>query len=201
MVESTGDSFDIRISKRDVSGETLVCIDLDRNIWIKKGFPREKDTGIVTREIMINLSGPPYVFQARSMTFFDEKHPDGLELKDKWVIFMHGGRRTNTDKWMFSSFDDGYPVVETVRAVNQYLTKSGEGPIGVVMACNDYPESSLVKVGDFKPEERVVYAVGETVGLRSAFMTEDGEIQCSVKAENFWNLDETSIADQVHIIK
>jgi len=201
MSESNNDSHIVRITQRDVIGETLVCIDLDRNIWVKKGFPRERDKGIVSAEIMRNLSGPPYVFQAKTMTFFDEKHPDGLELKDKWVIFMHGGRRTNTDEWMFSSFDDGYPVVETVRAVNRHLSENGEGAIEVVMACNDYPIPSLVKVGDFKPEERVVYAVGETVGLRSGYMTEDGEIYCSVRAKNFWNLDEVNIADQINIIE
>ena len=110
----------LRVTERDLQRDLLVCIDLERNLWVKRGFPRNGDTGIVDDGVMRNLSGPPYIFKASTTTFYDLKHPRGITLRDLNVIFMHGGRKPN-GPWMFSSLDDGYPVVETTRAANKYL--------------------------------------------------------------------------------
>ncbi len=189
----------VEVTKRDTEGETLFCVDLERNIWVKMGFPRNQDNGIVTREIMKNLSGPPYVFTADSLTLIDNKHPEGATVKDVTVIFMHGGRE-GTGKWVFSSFRDGYPVVETVEKVNQYLKEKGEKQIQVIMACNQSPSPEEVKVGDFPAGTQVVYAVGETVGLIHAEMSKDGEISATVKAGDFWGLDYLVTEQQIKIL-
>lgn len=188
----------IKITERDLKEEKLTCVDLDNNIWIKEGFPKNSDTGIIDGEVMRNLSGPPYVFKADLMNLYDEKHPNGVELKDVGVIFMHGGRKEG-GKWMFDKIEDGYPVVETVRVVNEYLKQRGESPVEVVMACN-YSSPSDVKVGDFNADENIVYAVGETVGMVNAGMSEEGKIHFKAIAKDFWGLDELAISQQVKVL-
>jgi len=188
----------IKITQRDVKQDLLNCIDLDKNIWIKEGFPINTDTGIVDSEVMQNLSGPPYVFKADVMNLFDSQHPEGVELKNVGVIFMHGGRRENGD-WMFSDIENGYPVVETVKAVNEYLKKKGESPVEVVMACNKFLASEIT-IGDFDANENIVYAVGETVGLMNAGMSEDGKIHFNARAGSFWGLDKLATSQQIEIL-
>jgi hypothetical protein len=188
----------IKITNRDVKQDVLNCIDFEKNIWIKQGLPTNTDTGIVDREVMRNLSGPPYVFRADTMKLYDNKHLTGVELNNVGVIFMHGGREGVDGKWMFSSLENGYPVVETVRAVNEYLMQKGEPLIEVVMACNNYPPSDI-KVGDFNSNENIVYAVGETVSLMNAGMFEDGKINFTAKASDFWGLDNLTVSQQIKI--
>ncbi len=189
----------VEVTKRDTEEDTLVCVDLDRNIWIKMGFPRNQDTGIVDREVMKNLSGPPYVFTADELSLFDKKHPKGETLKDVTVIFMHGGREDG-EKWMFSSFKDGYPVVETVQKVNQYLKDHGMKQVQVVMACNSSPYPDEIKVGDFPPGVSIVYAIGETVGLKHAGMAENGKITAGIEANDFWGLDNLATEQKIKIL-
>ena len=188
----------IRITERETASEDLVCLDPERNIWIKRGFPMNRDTGKVDREVMRNLSGPPYVFKAEAMTLYDDGHPEGVTLQDVGVIFMHGGRR-EPGKWMFSSIEDGYPVVETVRAVNEYLESKGEPPVQVVMACNKSSSPEGVKVGDFDSGENIVCAVGETVRLVAAGMDDDGRIHFAAKASDFWGLDVLATGQEITI--
>lgn len=147
MSENPGGEV-IKITDRDLKADTLICIDFERNIWVKMGFPMERDTGKVSGEVLRNLSGPPYVFRAEVMNLYDKKHSEGVKLEEVGVIFMHGGRREG-GKWMFSSFENGYPVVETVNAVNDYLKQKGEPPVQVVMACNESSSPLGIKVSDF----------------------------------------------------
>ncbi|MFA5828566.1 MAG: hypothetical protein WC841_04410 [Candidatus Shapirobacteria bacterium] len=193
------DETPIKITERDIQVETLVCVDLERNIWIRRGFPMNRETRSVDREVMRNLSGPPYVFKADVMSLYDEKHPEGVILENVQVIFMHGGREEG-GKWQFSSIEDGYPVVETVRAVNKYLEDKGEPPVQVVMACNRSSSPEGIKIGDFRPDEKIIYAVGETVGLRTAGMSEDGKIHFSAKASDFWGLDQLALSQEIDIL-
>ena len=189
----------IRITERDVHQEVLTCIDPDRDIWVVFGFPMNVESGTIDRNVMRNLEGPPYVFVADTMDLVDNKHPQGVRLENVRSIFMHGGREGD-GPWMFSSLDDGYPVVETVRAVNGYLVSKGESPIQVIMACNESPSPYGIKVGDFASSEHIVYAVGETVGLRSAGMSEDGKIHFSAQAGDFWGLDDLIVSQQIKIL-
>ncbi len=187
----------IRVTEADAETDTLVCVDIGSNIWINRGFPRNTDTGIVDKEVMRNLSGPPYVFVVDELTLIDNEHPQGVQLFNVMVIFMHAGRRSD-QPWVFSSLDDGYPVVETVQKTNAYLKEQGEGPIEVVLGCNDYPEQPLgIKVGDFPPNSGIVYAVGETVQLMSACMSDSAQIKFTAKANDFWGLDVLSVAQQI----
>lgn len=188
----------IKITERDIKQDVLTCVDFDKNIWVKMGFPMNTSNGMVDREIMRNLSGPPYVFKADRLNLIDDQHPEGVELNDVEVIFMHGGRKQDGN-WMFSSLEDGYPVVETVRAVNEYLKLKGQPLVEVVMACNDSPPSEI-KVGDFNTDENIVYAVGESIILRSAGMSEDGKIHFSAKASEFWGLDKLEVSKDINIL-
>ncbi len=187
----------IIVTERDLQDTTLVCIDLDRNIWIKEGFPKKLDTGIVDRETLKNMSGPPYVFTANELTLFDRSHPSGAKVKDVTVIFMHGGRQGN-GTWVFSSYTDGYPVIETVDRANEYLKEKGRKQIQVIMACNESPSPEGVKIGELPPK-KVVYAVGEKVGLKYAAMDESGKITAAIKADDFWGLDDLLTEQQITI--
>lgn len=178
------------ITERDMRREEefLSCINLERKIWVRFGFPMEGASGIVTNKVMRNLSGPPYVFDANRMLLKDRKHPQGVELKNVKVIFMHGGREQGKE-WMFSSLEDGYPVVETVTEVNKHLLSKGDKPVSIVMACNEDTSNAEIKVGDFPPNSNIVYAVGETVTLKKAGMEDDGSIYFEAQAGDFWGLD------------
>lgn len=198
MHESTEPT--IRVTEADTKTDTLVCVDVDSNIWINRGFPRNTDTGIVDKEVMRNLSGPPYVFVANELTLIDDKHTQGMVFHNVRVIFMHAGRRSD-QPWVFSSLDDGYPVVETVEKTNAYLQEQGEGPIQVVLGCNNYPEQPLgIKIGDFPPNSGIVYAVGETVQLMSACMSDSAQIKFTAYAHDFWGIDELSVAQQIRVV-
>lgn len=192
-------SAELKITERELQQETLSCIDLERDIWVKFGFPVDKESGTFDREMLRNLSGPPYVFMADTIKLIDERHYNGVTLKDVKVIFMHGGREGD-GKWMFSSIEDGYPVVETVKAVNEYLESKGESPIRVVMACNESSSPLGIKVGDFQAHESIVYAVGETVGFAGASVSEDGKVHFEAVAEDFWNLDQLELEQQIEIL-
>lgn len=188
----------ITVTERDVQYHALICINLERNIWIKRGFPMNTDTGIVDKEVMRNLSGPPYVFLAKELVLVDDRHPQGATLTDVQVIFMHGGRQPGK-AWMFSSFEDGYPVVETVNEVNAYLRENGEPSIQVVLSCNFSESADGIQIGDFPPHSGIAYAVGETVGLVSAKMDEDAKISVKAKANSFWGLDDLLVGQQITI--
>lgn len=188
----------ITITERDVAGQTLVCCDLERNLWFRFGFPKNS-YGYVDSELFQNLEGPPYVFQADTIDLFDDSHPGGIRLENVMVIFMHAGREEGGE-WVFSSFENGYPVVATVRAVNSYLVEHGLPEITVVMGCNDFESPSGVKVGDFSPGENVVYAVGEAVGFLGADMMEDGTIHFRAVAHDFWNLDTIHVGQQIRVV-
>ena len=153
---------------------------------------------------MRNLSGPPYVFNASKIVLKDNKHPEGVEFSSVNVIFMHGGRKYGKagQPWVFSSFKDGYPVVETVNEVNKYLSSKEGKPISIVMACNDYSSNSDIdiKIGDFDINQSIVYAVGETVSLKNAGMNEDGSIFFEAEAKDFWGLDDLKVSESVKIL-
>ena len=191
----------IEISKRDIrkEEECLSCIDLGRNIWVRFGFPMNAETGIVGVTEMRNLSGPPYVFTAARIVLTDDKHPEGVEFNNIKVIFMHGGREDG-GKWMFSSLKDGYPVVETVIAVNRELLSQGESPVKIVMACNNEISNPEIKIGDFPGESDLVYAVGETVSLRRAGMDKEGSIYFEAKAKDFWGLEDLEVFESIKIL-
>jgi hypothetical protein len=189
----------MKITERDLHEETLSCVDSERNIWIKRGFPMDKETGVFDGEMLRNLSGPPHVFMADVINLRDEKHPEGVRLENVGVIFMHGGREEG-GQWMFDSIEDGYPVVETVKAVNEYLESEGEDPIRVVMACNDSPSPFGIKVGDFEAHESIVYAVGESVKFAGASMSEDGKVHFEAVAKDFWNLDQLEVEQQIEVL-
>lgn len=177
----------------------LVCVDHKRNIWIKTGFPGNQDTLIIDQGVLKNLSGPPYVFTVNELTLIDNKHPSVITVKDVTVIFMHGGREA-AGKWMFSDFKNGYPVVETVKKVNQYLAQKGKKPIQVIMACNDQPSPKNIKVGDFPPGTGVVYAVGDSVGLIRAEMAKNGKVTAVITANDFWGIDNLVAEQQITIL-
>lgn len=44
----------IRVTKRDMTEELLVCRDLEGNIWFRFGFPMNED-GQIDRQVMNNL--------------------------------------------------------------------------------------------------------------------------------------------------
>jgi len=149
---------------------------------------------------MENLSGPPYVFTASKITLKDMKHPDGIVLSDVNVIFMHAGSN-GSGPWVFSSFTDGYPVVETVNKTNEYLNRNGEPPVQVVLACNHRTADEMnIKVGDFPPNSGIVYAVGETVILNSAFMDIGGKVVVMASADQFWGIEEAQLSQQIQIL-
>jgi hypothetical protein len=203
MDSSHGES--IRVTERDISKEvskTLQCINFDRNIWVRFGLPTN-DQGVVDRELMKNLSGPPYVFSADRIVLKDSKHVDGVEFNNVNVIFMHAGRKNEkgNQPWVFSSFEDGYPVVETVNEVNKYLKSKNEKPVSIVMACNHYSDDSdiEIKIGDFPRDQVIVYAVGETVSLENATMSEDGKIFFEAKANEFWGLENLKVSESIKL--
>ncbi len=189
----------IEINERDIrkEEENLSCIDLEKGIWVRFGFPMNTETGIVGVTEMKNLSGPPYVFTADEIVLKDQQHPEGVKFNKVNVIFMHGGREEG-GKWMFSSLEDGYPVVETVEAVNRKLLSQGEPPVKIVMACNKNMNNNEILIGDFPPGE-VVYALGETITLKRAGMFKDGEIYFEAKANNFLGLEDLRINESIKI--
>ena len=191
----------IVITKRDVLGEELVCVDLDSGIWFRYGFPRNRD-GIVDAKVMKELSGPPYVFDADVLTLVDDEHPGGVRLEHRRVIFMHGGRKVG-GRWMFSSLEEGrgQPVVETVERLNEYFVARGEPKIEVVAACNKYPprEGDLgIRVGEFGGE--IVHAVGERAYLQCGQMDEDGRVTFGISTDRFWGLNEMEIRNQIRFL-
>lgn len=101
---------------------------------------------------------------------------------------------------VFSSFTNGYPVVATVRAVNEDLKKRGMPSISVVIGCNQFETTEGVKTGDFSFGDHVVYAVGEKIWVRHAGMSDDGKIYFKIYAQDFWNLDEVAVGQQIQLI-
>ena len=67
------------------------------------------------------------------------------------------------------------------------------------MACNKFLASEIT-IGDFDANENIVYAVGETVGLMNAGMSEDGKIHFNARAGSFWGLDKLATSQQIEIL-
>jgi hypothetical protein len=187
-------SPDIVINTRDIESTTPYSslIDIDKNIWVKWGFPvTEHGNFVLTPE----KGKEPYVFKTDRLTLKDKEHPEGVEMSNAWVLMMHG-YRDHKNEWVFSS---GKSVVDTVRAVNQELSNNGEDNLSAILVCNnDYKSSSGIKIHDLATDEGA-YSMGSSVHI-NGFMEEDGTLNVTASSEKFENLDTAALANEIVIM-
>jgi hypothetical protein len=193
----------IKITKEDVfsASKSLICLSLEKKLWVRAGLPVE-ESGKFSDEMLEDLDGPPLVFLTKNLHVVDLLHPDGVDISDAMVIFMHGGR-VEGGEWKFSQLEGprSYGVKETVDALDGYCERQGLRKVEMVIACNEKTPNPLgIKVKDLN-HRPIAQAVGDVLYFGGA--TKDrGKVDFNIRCEGrIWGLDSLILSRKIRVEK
>lgn len=178
---------------KEPASTELVCLDPEKNIWVKFGLP-VANTSVDNSQIII--PNEPYVFFVDDLTVNDKNHNNFL-MHDVTVIFAHGYR--DGEIWKFLN---GQSIVETVRAYDAYAKINNLPAIDFVVACNQdsQPNPLGIKVKDFSTDKLIAQSVGEAVSIYPSGKNQEGRVSLSIGVKGeFWGLDDLKTLKDIKI--
>jgi len=192
----------IRITKADIfsANQKLICLSVEKNLWVRAGLPVDGN-GKFSDEMLWDLEGPPLVFMASRLHIVDKSHPQGVNLDNVMVIFMHGGREEGGE-WKFSQLEGphSYGVKETVEALDDYCQRNDLPLVEMVVACNEKTPNPLgIKVKDLN-HRPIAQAVGDLLYFNGA-SRDRNRIYFSVGCPgDIWGLDHLITKRKIRVL-